>query len=635
VQRALAVFVRFRDDTTTFVGCTEKARQWRHPDQLPDFADYVFDSDNVRPFDRRSLTDYFYMQSNGKLVVLGESFHRVIVSNHDAQSYVYTAAKELDLELLSREIMTALNDDPSVNLSDFDADENGVIDFVYIVLRRQMGTKLTTSGASGIAHLGYNSGPVYGADPTSLKQIVDYRSGAYIKYNNAGNIFPDLNLFRLMAHEFLHGLFPPGREVGIMGHIAVDRDRPGVGYHLMAAHENRGGSQTLSAFERDNWGWIDCLSVSRDTTLKVKDLYTGASSNCVKLRLRDHDTSYFRLYLSNHQRIGSFDTLRSEDCYGERSDHGLMTTGLLATRVTKHRSVAMITADDDINLGLTTKTYDGDMFGPQSPQLTPWTTPNIHGYSRYPTGRVLSDGDFVAIDNIRYDEVDPTVMVIDYRADFRDNPTFRSDSRIGPESRGITLSGVADVMNKSRLEIATDVRSAGTLVVRSGSSLLLSEGSTLAVNELHVEAGAVLVIKGVLSVEDLYGDSDMLKASGGKVFISHTHVSSQDGDSLDEAPHLYNSPASDRTDADLKPSVYPNPFSTTLVVEFTTDWNVTVDVEVFDVLGRRVAKLARSARSAADHYRLTWSPRDLARGTYYVRVVTGDRMEVVPVTYTP
>ncbi|NNE45776.1 MAG: hypothetical protein HKN37_03860, partial [Rhodothermales bacterium] len=260
LRRVLVVFVRFRDDTTVFPGCTEKARQWRHPDQLPDFADYVFDSDNLPPFDRRSLTDYFYRQSSEKLIVLGESFHRVIATQYDARDYMQIDATALDLERLSREIMTTLNDDPSVDLSDFDADENGVIDFVFIVLRQPMGVKLTSGGASGVAHLGYNSSAVYGSDPGNLKKINDYRSGAYIKYNNAGNIFPDLNLFRLMAHEFLHGLFPPGREVGIMGHIAVDRDRPGVGYHLMAAHENRGGSQTLSAFERENWGLIDCLT---------------------------------------------------------------------------------------------------------------------------------------------------------------------------------------------------------------------------------------------------------------------------------------------------------------------------------------------------------------------------------------
>ncbi|NNE46703.1 MAG: T9SS type A sorting domain-containing protein [Rhodothermales bacterium] len=312
-----------------------------------------------------------------------------------------------------------------------------------------------------------------------------------------------------------------------------------------------------------------------------------------------------------------------------------MTTGLLATRVTKHRNVAVITADDDVNLGLTTETYEGDMFGPRSPQLTPWTTPNIHGYSRYPTGRVLSDGDFAAIDNIRYDEVDPTVMVIDYRADFRYNPTFRSDSRIGPESREVTLSGVADITNESRLEIATDVLAAGTLVVRSGSSLLVSEGSTLAVNELHVEEGATLVIKGVLSIEDLYGDSDMLKTAGGKVLISNSHVSPKDSGSVDEAPRLDNPTPSNPTGTAAELSIYPNPFSTTLVVEFTTEWNATVDVEVFDVLGRRVARLAHGARSTADHYRLTWSPRGLARGTYYVRVVAGNRVRVVPATYAP
>ncbi|NNE34853.1 MAG: T9SS type A sorting domain-containing protein, partial [Rhodothermales bacterium] len=427
------------------------------------------------------------------------------------------------------------------------------------------------------------------------------------------------------------------QEIGPNGHIAVDRDGPGVGYHVMAARENRGGSQTLAAFERDNWGWIDCLTLARDTTVEIKDLYTGASSNCVKLRLRDEDTSFSRLYLSNHQHVGPFDTLRTEGCYGVRSDHGLMTTGLLASRVSNYRTVAIIPADNRIDLGLTSATYDGDMFGPQSPQLTPWTTPSIQGYLRHSDRHVLTDGDFVAIDNIRYHEADPSVMVLDFRSDFRHNSTFRSDSRIGPESSGVTLSGEAVVTNGSQLETATDINVAGSLTVRTGSSVFVGSQSTLAISDLHMEPGATIVVKGVLEIQDLFGDPDDIRTAGGAVSISHVHELTQ-ATGFAEADYPGGDTARadlEDADTDISLNVYPNPFSTTLFVDITTESSATIDVHVFDVLGRLVAQPVRGESTSAGSFQLAWNPRGLSRATYFVRITAGGRTKVVPVTYAP
>ncbi|MEO1480041.1 MAG: T9SS type A sorting domain-containing protein, partial [Bacteroidota bacterium] len=73
---------------------------------------------------------------------------------------------------------------------------------------------------------------------------------------------------------------------------------------------------------------------------------------------------------------------------------------------------------------------------------------------------------------------------------------------------------------------------------------------------------------------------------------------------------------------------YPNPTVGGLTVPFAVPEATDVRVEVFDVLGRRVAVLADEARTAGTHV-LTWDGRSTAgtmpvAGTYIVRLLTDD-----------
>lgn len=79
----------------------------------------------------------------------------------------------------------------------------------------------------------------------------------------------------------------------------------------------------------------------------------------------------------------------------------------------------------------------------------------------------------------------------------------------------------------------------------------------------------------------------------------------------------------------------PNPFSERTTLRFTLPVPATVEVAVYDALGRRVRRLADGTRGAGPHV-LAWDGRDdagrrLAAGVYLLRVRAGGFSEAVPV----
>lgn len=80
--------------------------------------------------------------------------------------------------------------------------------------------------------------------------------------------------------------------------------------------------------------------------------------------------------------------------------------------------------------------------------------------------------------------------------------------------------------------------------------------------------------------------------------------------------------------ASLSLAIGPNPFRTATTVRFSLGEAARVEVEIFDVTGRKVRVLARSHRSAGEH-RIAWDGRDdagraLSPGLYLCRVRAGD-----------
>jgi hypothetical protein len=94
-------------------------------------------------------------------------------------------------------------------------------------------------------------------------------------------------------------------------------------------------------------------------------------------------------------------------------------------------------------------------------------------------------------------------------------------------------------------------------------------------------------------------------------------------------------PSADRM---FRPTITPNPFRTEATIHFVLPRSGTVDVAVYDVLGRRLRTL-RSGTLAAGEQRVIWDGRReggarAAGGLYFIRVAVGGErwtMKVVAV----
>ena len=70
----------------------------------------------------------------------------------------------------------------------------------------------------------------------------------------------------------------------------------------------------------------------------------------------------------------------------------------------------------------------------------------------------------------------------------------------------------------------------------------------------------------------------------------------------------------------LEPN-YPNPFNPSTTLRFALPERSEVEVVVYDLKGRRVARLLQETRDAGIH-EIRWNAEDLASGTYLVRLKT-------------
>jgi hypothetical protein len=71
---------------------------------------------------------------------------------------------------------------------------------------------------------------------------------------------------------------------------------------------------------------------------------------------------------------------------------------------------------------------------------------------------------------------------------------------------------------------------------------------------------------------------------------------------------------------------YPNPFNAATVIPYTLSDDAHVTLEIFDVLGRHVARPVDEFQSAGE-YRIGWDGADAPSGMYFYRLTIGDVTE--------
>ena len=506
--RALIVFAKFKDDNYPGDPAVFH-REWPlfdNPGQLPLNAPSILSPDPRPPYPDSSLTAYFYDQSLGNFIIYGHAYDSVLVTAHNESNYhkPYGGYGDLTMELLDR------IDSYGFDFSNYDHNRDGYIDYIFVVLRGDSkrdrkvfawtGASCLDGRCTGTTLLdgGRKENPVYDG------KILDWnRSGSYIMHRTPGNVSAFHYYIRLMAHEIGHDLWaqhfvhiPDNRKNDVPAQHNRGRFRDCVGYVLMAGAGGAwdcGGSETISAYERDLLGWIDCLPLTDSSVNNsIRDLYT--TSECFTIELSQPQT---KLYLSNLQHINFFDQQRDVGNEGQ-FQIGLRTSGLLIHLV-RGRGVDVIPADNTLALSTTHDAYHGDLFGPgSSEQITPWTRPNSNGYTMYPENY---QPDWIAIDNIKEAEKSNKALAFDFYTDFRLSPVIREDSWMGQETSGYVFENSIRVVDMSTLHIASNIGVSRNLIIETGSTVTIGPDSVLDMNPgsvLDLRPGSTLLIEGTL-----------------------------------------------------------------------------------------------------------------------------------------
>jgi len=490
--RALVIWMRFSDDMRDLSGAaTEAQRDWAVPDRLPRLAHEVLSTSARRP---RGLTEYFLSQSQGKFKLTGRSYPSVIVSEAPEVDYL-TRNGTLDQGRLTKELLDHINADPRFDLEDFDADRDGFIDYVFVVVRGMSATRLYPTHASGVSDLGYTSEvPEFGR--RGRLKLDRHQSGSYVRYDDAGNIFAEMDLVRLMAHEIGHDLWTDWVHLRPLRPFRGVPSLPSrqVGYALMAGGSDARGDETISAYEREALGWISCAGLATDTVFVLRDLYSARSGNCftmagAQFRVRSEPR---QLYLSFRERIGPFDIIAHEDAPQARSDQGLMDTGVLVMATEPFGRVGPVPADGELGLSPHASAYSGDLFK-AGERLTPWTVPNSVGLLGFPAG--LIDPPASIWQGLHFLRRDGDGMRIHYRPDERRGAVFY-DGDVLPALPDLSFQGTASV--RGMVTILGDAAFLDSLTVTDSAVLIVNGTATVGYLELVGES--TLRVSGTLDV---------------------------------------------------------------------------------------------------------------------------------------
>ena len=488
-----------------------------------------------------SLSAYFYWQSRrgprGPHVLTGDVWPRdargrsiVYVPRHDNAHYTDAVVDGrvqntgVGYGALVREILDDLVAQPGFDIADYDVDADGVLDHLFVVVRRDL-----AMGGAGVLSLAGNQrtrgrfSTLAYASPTGRTVRVRERSGSIVWI---AEVPPRASL----VHEYGHALFemnhtqilesndvplhvpPPGQT----GHAAC-RLSAMCGTNASPRRSNYDQVASLGAYEMIRMGWADVRTLrpgdgataadrpadGTPQALTIGPLFTTGRVYEVPLA---EGSAADVLRLESRQRVGYFDRHpstfvafpdgRPNPYYGTIW-RDLAATGLLATLSSgdpdgparqylydlvppsnAHRpGKTRCSGDPEACTG-----YDRDrglLYRPGvATQITPWTRPNVSGYTRYPDGRAPN---WFAIDRIRYTGDADSTMAFDFVADVRRAPeiVIRDDSWMGAETSGTTFRQPVRVAPGATLTVEAPARVAfaGGLVVEEGGRFVCERGA--------------------------------------------------------------------------------------------------------------------------------------------------------------
>ena len=134
---------------------------------------------------------------------------------------------------------------------------------------------------------------------------------------------------------------------------------------------------------------------------------------------------------------------------------------------------------------------------------------------------------------------------------------------------------------------------------------------------------------------DTPGDTKGVAVAGNYVYVadgsSGLHIAWQQCDELSGIDEdILDPEPTDTPQAMVNLSVHPNPFNPRTTITFSIDHPQTVELCIFDMMGKRIAVLADRTFHSGVHT-MNWQGKDVqgravASGTYLVRMATDERV---------
>ncbi|MEO0557570.1 MAG: hypothetical protein AAF170_05230 [Bacteroidota bacterium] len=539
---ALVVFVRFPDDEAQMAEWPLRDASGRPRSllQLPPFGVNLFETEPSRvnaetlTLGDSSLSAYFYWQSRngprGPHVLTGDTWPRdrkgrpvVYITAHENAHYTDPIGPDGTVQdtgvgygELVKEILETVVRQPGFDIADYDLNADGVLDHMFLVVRRDIAFY-----SAGIQRLGAHR-RAGGRFPTL--RFASPREGREVKVqSNSGNIvwIGEMPPRPSLIHEYGHDLFemvhtriietndvpfdvPPRGE---RGHAAC-RYSAMCGVNASSAKSNYDPVPSLGSHEMIRMGWADVRQLSPDSgatsTHTIGPLYT--TGQVVEVPLAEGSGAEV-LRLESRQRVGYFNnypaTFVPLPDGRPNPDYGviwrdLAATGLLITLsqgdpdgpASRYR-YDLLLPTNSVHFGPTRcsgtlpgchpKEIDAEtMYRPGvATQITPWTRPNVSGYTHYPDGVAPN---WFAIDQIRYTGDADSTMAFEFIPDIRraDEIVLRQDSWMGEETSGTTFRQLVRVEPGATLtiEAGTRVTFAGGLTVERGARFVCERGAT-------------------------------------------------------------------------------------------------------------------------------------------------------------
>ena len=539
---ALVVFVRFPDDEGHMAEwpLRDASGRPRSPRQLPPFGVNLFETDPERvnaetlTLGDSSLSAYFYWQSRngprGPHILTGDTWPRdrrgrpqVYIAAHENAYYTDPIGPDGTVQNtgvgygeLVKEILEAAVRQPGFDIADYDLDADGVLDHMFLVVRRDIAFY-----AAGIQSLGAHR---RAGGPFPRMRFASPREGRSVEVRaRSGNIvwIGEMPPRPSMIHEYGHDLFemihtriietndvpfevPPRGE---KGHAAC-RYSAMCGVNASSAKSNYDPVPSLGSHEMIRMGWADVRRLApgsgEASTHTLGPLYTTGQVYEVPLA---EGSGADVLRLESRQRVGYFNTYpstfvplpdgRPNPEYGVIW-RDLAATGVLATLSQGDPEGPASTYRYDLMLprnalgfgptrcsgtlpGCSPKEMDSEtMYRPGvATQITPWTRPNVSGYTHYPEGEAPN---WFAIDRIRYTGDSDSTMAFEFVPDIRraEEIVLRQDSWMGAETSGTTFRQPVRVEPGATLTVVSGTRItfAGGLVVERGAEFVCERGAT-------------------------------------------------------------------------------------------------------------------------------------------------------------